>query len=85
MLSSTISRQRRDRARRVVVEAVAGVALEAERRGLRRRDPQPAEFVVAALVLAVRARASHQAPVCSSTTGAPQRGARRRAPRSRAR
>ena len=35
MLSSTISRQRGDRARRVEVEAVAGVAFEAERRRLR--------------------------------------------------
>ena len=63
MLSSTISRQGGDRARRVVVEAVAGVALQAELRGLRRRDAQAAEFVVGALALALRQRVAPGAGV----------------------
>ena len=63
MLSSTICGSAAIVARGVVVEAVAGVAFEAERRGLRRGDAQPAEFVIAALALPVRQRVAPGAGV----------------------
>ena len=76
MLSSTICGSAAIVPRRVVVEAVAGVAFEAEPRGLAppqrgcgriRGRPSPSSPC---------ATASHQAPVCSSTTGALKRSRR---------
>ena len=64
-------RQARDRPRRLAVEPMPGVALDALARCLACGERQALEFVRGARSLSPCASVSHQAPVCSSTTGAP--------------
>ena len=77
-------RQAGDRARRLVVEAVAGVAFEPERRRLRGGDAQAAELVVGAGRIAVRQRVAPGAGVQFDDRRA-EVGAGLQAPRPRAR
>ena len=64
-------RQRRDPAGGVVIEPVAGMEFEPEFRGAGGGDPDAAELAIRLLASSPCAMASHHAPVCNSTTGAP--------------
>jgi len=64
------------RSDRIETQAVAGMALEAERLGLRRRLDDPLQLQAARLAFGLAI-----APTCSSTTGAPSACAAATAPR----